>query len=84
MFGRPVICSNVGGMAERVTDQVDGLLFEMGDARALAAVMRRACEEDGLWQRLHECLPAPPGREAMAEGYLRLYEAGRPARIAAE
>lgn len=84
MFGRPVICSNVGGMAERVTDEVDGLHFEMGDARALAAAMRRACEEDGLWQRLHECLPAPPGREAMAEGYLRLYEAGRPARIAAE
>jgi glycosyltransferase involved in cell wall biosynthesis len=73
MFGRPVICSNVGAMAERVTDEVDGLLFEMGDPGALAAVMRRACTEDGLWQRLHDALPTPPSRASMADGYLRLY-----------
>jgi glycosyltransferase involved in cell wall biosynthesis len=77
MYGKPVICSNVGAMAERVTDEVDGLLFEMGDPRALAAVMRRACSEDGLWQRLHEALPQPPSRAAMADGYLRLYHGGR-------
>ena len=73
MFGKPVICSNVGGMAERVTDEVDGLHFEMGDPRALAAVMRRACTEDGLWQRLHAALPQPPTRAEMADGYLELY-----------
>lgn len=73
MFGKPVICSNVGGMAERVTDEVDGLHFEMGDPRALAAVMRRACSEAGLWQRLHAALPQPPGREQMADDHLRLY-----------
>jgi glycosyltransferase involved in cell wall biosynthesis len=72
-FGKPVICSNVGAMAERVTDEVDGLLFEMGDARALAAVMHRACTEDGLWQRLHNAIHQPPSRAAMADGYLRLY-----------
>jgi len=74
MFGKPVICSNVGGMAERVHDEVDGLLFEMGDARALAAAMRRACIEDGLWQRLHDALPPPPPRAEMADRYLRLYQ----------
>ena len=73
MFGKPVICSNVGAMAERITDGVDGLLFEMGDPRSLAAVMRRACAEDGLWQRLHDAVPSPPTRAAMADGYLRLY-----------
>ncbi len=31
MFGKPVICSNVGAMAERVQDEIGGLLFEMGD-----------------------------------------------------
>src|SRR6202000_557105 len=49
MFKRPVIASNVGGPAERVTDGKDGLLFELGDARALADAMYRACTEDGLW-----------------------------------
>lgn len=75
MFGKPVICSNVGGMAERVQDEVDGLLFEMGNPRALAAVMRRACTEDGLWQRLHDALPQPPSRADMADRYLQLYQA---------
>ena len=73
MFGKPVICSNVGAMAERVTDDVDGLLFEMADLRALAAVMHRACTEDGLWQRLHDAIRPPPSRAVMADGYLRLY-----------
>jgi glycosyltransferase involved in cell wall biosynthesis len=76
MFGKPVICSNVGAMAERVQDEVGGLLFEMGDPVALAAVMRRACTEEGLWQRMHDSLPEPPSRAAMADGYLRLYRDG--------
>jgi glycosyltransferase involved in cell wall biosynthesis len=73
MFGRPVICSNVGGMAERVADEVNGLHFEMGDPQSLAEVMQRACTESGLWQRLHDVLPEPPARSEMARGYLRLY-----------
>jgi len=75
MFGRPVICSNVGGMAERVTHEADGLHFEMGDPASLAATIRRACTEDGLWERLRAAVPEPPSREAMADGYLALYEA---------
>jgi glycosyltransferase involved in cell wall biosynthesis len=84
MFGKPVICSNVGGMAERVTDNVDGLHFEMGDPQALADVMRQACTEDGLWQRLHDALPQPPTRADMADGYLRIYQSdAAPAQAAA-
>jgi glycosyltransferase involved in cell wall biosynthesis len=79
MFGKPVICSDVGAMAERVKDNVDGLLFEMGDPRSLAAVMRRTMTEDGLWQRLHDAVPDPPSRAAMADGYLRLYGGGQAA-----
>jgi glycosyltransferase involved in cell wall biosynthesis len=75
MFGRPVICSNVGGMAERVTHEADGLHFEMGDPASLAATLRRAATEDGLWERLHASVPEPPSRAAMADGYLALYEA---------
>jgi glycosyltransferase involved in cell wall biosynthesis len=39
VFCRPVIASDVGGMAERVRHEVGGLLFPMGDARALAATV---------------------------------------------
>ena len=74
MFGRPVICSNVGGMAERVTHERDGLHFEMGDAASLAATIRRACTEEGLWEKLHAAVPEPPSRAAMADGFQMLYE----------
>ena len=67
--------NSLGGMAERVTHEVDGLHFEMGDPASLAATIRRACTEDGLWERLHAVVPEPPTRAAMADGFLALYEA---------
>lgn len=73
MFGRPVIASNVGGMAERITHEVDGLLFEMGDAHALAASMQRACTEAGLWERLAAGIVPPPSRDSMVQGFLDVY-----------
>ena len=73
MFGKPVLCSDIGGPKERVAHDVDGLLFTMGDPRALADVIRRACEEDGLWARLRANLPKPPSRDAMVAGFLAVY-----------
>lgn len=76
MFRRPVIASDVGGMAERVQDEVGGLLFPMGDERALAAAMHRACTEPGLWDRLVAGLPQPPTRETMVEAFREIYRGG--------
>jgi glycosyltransferase involved in cell wall biosynthesis len=50
--GRPVICSDIGGMAEKVTDGVNGLHFRAGDARSLAQTIRRATMTPGLWDAL--------------------------------
>jgi glycosyltransferase involved in cell wall biosynthesis len=52
-FGRPVIASDIGGMAEKVTHEVDGLHFRANDPASLAATLRRAASEAGLWERLH-------------------------------
>jgi glycosyltransferase involved in cell wall biosynthesis len=76
-YGRPVIASNAGGPAERVSDGVDGLLFELGDARALADTMYRACTEEGLWETLAEGITPPPSRAEMVEGFLQVYAADR-------
>ena len=73
MFGRPVICSNAGGLAERNTHNVNALHFQLGDHRALAETIQRACTEDGLWDRLVASLPMPPAREEMVDGYLGVY-----------
>ncbi|WP_298224102.1 glycosyltransferase family 4 protein [Acidocella sp.] len=76
-FGRPVIASNKGGPAERVTDGKDGLLFELGDARSLAQAMRRAATESGLWETLVQGINPPTSREEMVRGYLAVYEAAQ-------
>jgi glycosyltransferase involved in cell wall biosynthesis len=75
VHGRPVICSDVGGMAEAVRDGTDGLHFTRGNSRALALAMRLAIEEPGLWQRLSDgILPVRTVREA-ADEHLALYAA---------
>jgi glycosyltransferase involved in cell wall biosynthesis len=73
MFGRPVIGSNVGGPAERITHEGDGLLFEVADARALAATMRRAATEQGLWDRLASGITAPTPRDEMVRRFHEIY-----------
>lgn len=72
--GRAVIASKVGAMEERIRPGRDGLHFEMGDPRSLAEVMRRACTEEGLWDRLVKGTRASLSREHIAERYLELYQ----------
>ncbi|MCP4659636.1 MAG: glycosyltransferase family 4 protein [bacterium] len=57
MHGRPVISSDVGGMAEKVTAGVNGLHFRIGDPADLAATLVRAAGTPGLWERLREGIP---------------------------
>jgi glycosyltransferase involved in cell wall biosynthesis len=58
MHGRPVICSQLGGMAEKVTDGVNGLHFAVGDAASLARTIDRALTTPGLWAKLRSGIPA--------------------------
>ncbi len=74
MFKRPVICSNVGGMAERIQHDVNGLQFQIADPRSLAAAMQRAATEPGLWEKLSMAAPQPPSRADVVKGYRALYE----------
>ena len=50
--GRPVICSDIGGMAEKVMHDVNGLHFRVGDPDSLAQTIRRAVNSKGLWHKL--------------------------------
>ena len=71
--GRPVICSDVGGMAEAVRDEVDGLLFPVGDPVGLAACMRRAVQEPSLWQLLVDGIVPPRTIADAAAEHMALY-----------
>jgi glycosyltransferase involved in cell wall biosynthesis len=59
MNGRPVICSDIGGMAEKVTDGVNGIHFIRGDHEDLANVLERAASTPGLWEELRAGIVPP-------------------------
>ena len=68
-YGRPVICSDIGGMSERVTDGVNGLHFRRRDPDDLARKMQRAAET-----------PGPVGRAAHRHSARPAALDGRPCR----
>jgi glycosyltransferase involved in cell wall biosynthesis len=55
--GLPVVATDLGGMSEFVRHGENGLLFPLGDAGALARMLRRLAEEPGLLRRLQEGVP---------------------------
>lgn len=71
---RPVICSDVGGMAEKVAHERDGLRVRPGDPAALAGTVRRAVSEDGLWERLSAGIRPPHAMSAHLETLTAAYE----------
>jgi glycosyltransferase involved in cell wall biosynthesis len=77
--GRPVICSDIGGMAEKVHHGADGLHFRAGDAASLAEVMTHAASTAGLWERLAGNLPAVPTLADAVAGHEALYRSLTPA-----
>ena len=69
---RPLICSNIGGMAEKIGDGVTGLHFRVGDPRDLAYRIEQAADAD-LWYRLQSNIVPPITIEAATETLLKLY-----------
>jgi glycosyltransferase involved in cell wall biosynthesis len=74
LHGRPVICSDIGGMAEKVQDGVNGLHFRAGDPRSLAAVLRRAVSDPRLARRLRTGIPPIFDMEEHVANMTTLYD----------
>ncbi len=75
MHKRPVICSDIGGMAEKVKDGVDGLHFRVGDPRDLASKMVFAARTPGLWEKLRGRVKPVFSIEEATEAHVALYTA---------
>jgi glycosyltransferase involved in cell wall biosynthesis len=72
--GRPIIASDIGGMAEKVRDGVDGLHFRVSNPESLAEAMTRAMREPGLWERLRGGIAPPCTAEQAARQHADLFE----------
>ncbi|MPR10435.1 glycosyltransferase family 4 protein [Microvirga tunisiensis] len=70
---RPVIVSNIGGMAEAVRDGVDGIHVRPDDPVALAGAMKRAIETPELWNNLVAGINPPANMATTADRHLAIY-----------
>ena len=73
MAGIPVLCSNVGGMAEKVTDRVNGLHFLVGNHFDLLDKLIELANSPTLYNKLVEGIPSIMSEEEMAERMHELY-----------
>ncbi|MBL8698387.1 MAG: glycosyltransferase family 4 protein [Alphaproteobacteria bacterium] len=73
--GRPVIAADIGGMAELVQHESNGLLFRARDAHDLARTLRRAVGDERLWPQLAAGIASPPTPAQLADRHAELYAA---------
>jgi glycosyltransferase involved in cell wall biosynthesis len=70
---RPVICSDIGGMSEKVRDGKDGWHFPVGNAAALAALLKRLADEPDTVQAMSESMQYPPSIQEVLDAHIKIY-----------
>jgi glycosyltransferase involved in cell wall biosynthesis len=70
---RPVVCSDIGGMAEKVQDGVDGFHFPVGNSVALAALLQGLARKPDTLAKIAGTMRFPPQAEVILSRHKRLY-----------
>ena len=70
---RPVICSNIGGMKEKVRDGIDGVHFAVGNPGSLARVIESIIDGDVTTSDFHPNIVQPVTVVEKANEHLELY-----------
>jgi glycosyltransferase involved in cell wall biosynthesis len=70
---RPIICSNIGGMAEKVRWGRDGFHFQVNDPFDLASLMVRLAADVDVWDRLQKSIQRPLSVAEATARHLELY-----------
>jgi len=72
---RPVICSDIGGMAEKVRHGIDGFHFTAGSVLALTGLLRDLDADRGRLTALAAAMPRRPALVSTLDDYVALYRA---------
>ncbi len=75
----PVLCSDIGGMAEAVREGLDGFHFSVGSGTELAALIRELAAEPQRLAALAQTMRTPPTPAEVAASHIALYERLLPA-----
>jgi glycosyltransferase involved in cell wall biosynthesis len=73
-FKVPIVATRLGGMAELVRDEIDGLLFELNDAQDLARQLQRGLEDRELLGRLSTNAPLSKTLDTEMHELCEIYE----------
>jgi len=71
----PVIGSNLGGIAELVQSEVNGILVEPASVAAWSQALQRLCQDKDLLTRLSAGIQPPQTMETVASHMLSIYDA---------
>jgi glycosyltransferase involved in cell wall biosynthesis len=72
--GVPVMGSDLGGIAELITNGVNGFLVNPSGAEAWYKTLKRLCAETSALRTLHPSITRPPTMSAVAQTMIRLYK----------
>ena len=72
VHGRPVICSDIGGMAEKVRHGVDGLHVPVGNVLAWGEALKLACSSSEYWASLVAGIKQPLNHVECAKNHFSI------------
>ncbi len=72
---RPIICSDIGGMAEKVRDGIDGFHFRAGDPRSLAELLATLGRAPERLQAMQSTMGRPPSIADTTSQIMGVYQA---------
>ena len=70
---RPVICSDIGGMAEKVRDGADGWHYPVGNSLALATLIKKLNADRTIIQAIARTIQSPPSPQRVLTAHAQLY-----------
>ncbi len=71
-LGRPLVGSDIGGMAEKITNGVDGVHVPVGNAKAWGETLLRLSRTTDDWDRLRAGITPPISHADCARAHLEL------------
>ncbi len=71
---RPIIASNIGGMAEKVRPGLDGWHFNVGNALELGSLLRDLAEDPDQLDAMRATMRFPPTVDAVMDAHLEVFQ----------
>jgi glycosyltransferase involved in cell wall biosynthesis len=71
--GRPIVCSDIGGMAEKVRDGLDGFHFPVGNSVALASLLLKLAATPKPLADIAGTIQSPATVAEITDRYAQLY-----------